>query len=156
MSPMAPRRTTSRRKLDCVCKVQFSHSGGTSLASAQPVCVIRQAQSKPADGEPRQMRKPWREPGREGQNREVKNKIKEPLEINAVLRKKIAIHFRWKMCRSESDYNRVTRSIHVLFSRNHQCLQETFASAPSMVKSTNLLVFCTCIHRFSGRNVSFN
>jgi hypothetical protein len=60
------------------------------------------------------------------------------------------------MCRSESDYNRVTRSIHVLFSRNHQCLQETFASAPSMVKSTNLLVFCTCIHRFSGRNVSFN
>ena len=26
MSPMAPRRTTSRRKLDCVCKVSFSHN----------------------------------------------------------------------------------------------------------------------------------
>ena len=27
-------------------------------------------------------------------------------------------------------------------------------SAPTLVKSTNLLDFCTCIHRFSGRNVT--
>ncbi len=27
-------------------------------------------------------------------------------------------------------------------------------SAPTLVKSTNLLVFCTCIHRFSGRTVA--
>ena len=41
MSPMAPRRTTSKRKLDCVCKVRFSHRGdwgrhgGNGLRSGQ-------------------------------------------------------------------------------------------------------------------------
>ena len=29
-------------------------------------------------------------------------------------------------------------------------------NAPALVKSTNLLDFCTCFHRLIGRNVSFN
>jgi hypothetical protein len=34
--------------------------------------------------------------------------------------------------------------------------RDKWISAPTLVKSTNLLDFCTCFHRLNGRNVSFN
>ncbi|SPE18583.1 hypothetical protein SBA5_160067 [Candidatus Sulfotelmatomonas gaucii] len=37
-----------------------------------------------------------------------------------------------------------------IFVRIHKWLM----SAPTLVKSTNLILFCTCIHRLNGRNVS--
>jgi len=33
-------------------------------------------------------------------------------------------------------------------------IHKWLASAPTLVKSTNLILFCTCIHRLNGRNVT--
>ena len=42
------------------------------------------------------------------------------------------------------------------FAILRRSLHKNLTSAPTLVKSTNLLDFCTCIHRLNGRNVSFN
>jgi len=65
MSPMAPNRTTSKRNLDCVCKLQFSHKeGGDGDGSAgastgrgnrlgQPVKAAGQGALRQTDSHPR-------------------------------------------------------------------------------------------------------
>jgi hypothetical protein len=39
-------------------------------------------------------------------------------------------------------------------SKNTGPISESLHSAPTLVKSTHLLDFCTCIHRFRGRTVT--
>jgi hypothetical protein len=43
-----------------------------------------------------------------------------------------------------------------VFVKDGDGIHKSLLSAPTLVKSTNLLVFCTCFHRLNGRNVSFN
>jgi hypothetical protein len=60
----------------------------------------------------------------------------------------------WRI--GETFFRLITAQIGTLLKEIPSLTRNNSNNAPALVKSTNLLDFCTCFHRLIGRNVSFN